>query len=57
MRKEEWQIEGELVLKEEYIYISKDKELRVEIIWLYHDILVARHRERWKITKLVTRNY
>ena len=39
------------------MYISKDKELKVEIIQLYQDVLAARHRERWKMTELVTRNY
>ena len=43
---EEWQIEGELVLKERKVYMLKDKELRVEIIWLYHNVLVARHEEK-----------
>ena len=43
---EEWQIEGELVLKEGKVYMLKDKELRVEIIWLYHNVLVARHEEK-----------
>jgi len=28
----EWKIEGELVLKEEKVYVLKDEELRVEII-------------------------
>ena len=41
---EEWKIKEELVLKEGKIYIPKNKELRVEIIWLYHDIPVAEHR-------------
>jgi len=31
-------VEGNLVLKEERIYILKNKELRVEIIWLYYNI-------------------
>jgi len=44
-------------LKEEKIYIPKDEELRMEIIWLHHDTLVAGYRERWKTTELVTRNY
>jgi len=44
VREKEWQLEGDLVLKEEKVYVSKDEELRVEIIWLYHDVLVARHR-------------
>jgi len=40
----EWQIEGELVLKEGKIYILKDEELRVEIIWLHHDVPAAEYR-------------
>ncbi len=32
LRGEEWQIEGDLVLKKERIYIPKDEALRVEII-------------------------
>ena len=46
LRGNKWQVERELVLKEKKIYISKDKELRVEIIQLYYDILVARHEGR-----------
>ena len=46
LRREEWQIKGNLMLKEEKVYIPKNKELRVEIIWLYHDVLVAKHREK-----------
>jgi len=45
------------VLKKGKVYMLKDKKLRVEIIWLYHDILVARHGEKWKTTELVTKNY
>jgi len=44
-----WQVEEDLVLKEEKVYISKNKELRVEIIQLHHDVLVAGYRERWKM--------
>ena len=57
LRGEEWQIEEDLVLKEGKVYMLKDEALRVEIIQLHHDIPVAGHREKWKITKLVTRNY
>ena len=46
LRKDKWKIEEGLVLKEEKIYILKNKELRVKIIQLYHDMLVARYRER-----------
>jgi len=54
---EEWQVEGDLVLKEGKVYVLKDEELRIEIIWLHHNIPVAEHREKWKTMKLVTRNY
>jgi len=37
---DEWQIDRELVLKEGKVYVSKDKELRVEIIQLHYDISV-----------------
>jgi len=57
LRGEEWQIEEDLALKKGKVYILKDKKLRAEIIQLYHDILVAEHRGKWKTTELVTRNY
>ena len=28
------------------VYVPKDKELRVEIIWLHHDVLIAEHGEK-----------
>jgi len=37
--------------------VLKDEELRVEIIQLHHDILVAGHKGKWKMMELVTRNY
>ena len=43
LRNEEWQIEEGLVLKEGRVYVPKDEKLRVEIIWLHHDIPVAGH--------------
>jgi len=45
------------VLKEGKVYVLRDKELRLEIIWLYHDTLIAGHRRQWKMVELVTRNY
>ena len=50
-------MEGDLVLKEEKVYVSKDETLRVVIIWLYYDIPVAEHRGKWKTIELLTRNY
>jgi len=37
--------------------VSKDEALRVEIIQLHHDTLVAKHGGKWKITELLIRNY
>lgn len=44
LRGEKQQIEGELVLKKGKLYILKDKKLRVEIIQLYHDVLVSGYK-------------
>ena len=57
LRENKLKIEGELVRKEGKVYVLKDKELRIEVIWLHHDMLVAKYRERWKMIELVTRNY
>ena len=57
LRRDEWQVEGDLVLKERKVYVPEDNKLRVEIIQLHHDIPVVEYRERWKTMKLVTRNY
>ena len=43
LRNEEWQVEKGLVLKEGRVYVSKDEKLRMEIIWLHHDTLIAGH--------------
>ena len=45
------------MLKEGKMYILKDEELRVEIIQLHHDVPVAEHGGKWKITELVMQNY
>ena len=45
------------MLKEGKVYMPKDKELRVKIVWLHHNVLVVEYRERWKTIELVTRNY
>ena len=44
LKEKEWQIEGDLILKEGKVHVLKDKVLRVEIIWLHHDILIAKHK-------------
>ena len=43
LRGDEQQIEGKLVLKKGKVYMPKDKELRVEIIWLHYDVPAAEH--------------
>ena len=57
LRRDEWKLEEDLILKEGKVYVPKDKELRIEIIWLHHDVLAARHGGRWKTVELVMRNY
>ena len=46
LRGDEWEIEEDLVLKEGKVYVLKDKELRMEIVWLHHDTPIAGHRGR-----------
>ena len=46
-----------LVLKEGRVYVPKNEKLRVEIIQLHHDTLIAGHGRQWKTVELVTRNY
>ena len=42
----EWQIEGDLVLKEGKVDILTNEELRAEVIQLHHDLPTAGHGER-----------
>ena len=44
LRNNEWQIKDKLVLKEEKVYIPKDESLRLEIIWLNHNMPIAGYR-------------
>ena len=41
IQEKEWKMKGELVLKEEKVYVPKNEELRAEIIWLHHDVPMA----------------
>jgi len=43
LRDKEWQIEEGLVLKKGRVYVPKDEKLRIEIIQLHHDTLIAGH--------------
>ena len=44
------------MLKKGKVYMLKNKKLRLKVIWLHYNVLVAEYGRRWKITKLVTRN-
>ena len=57
LRNDEYQIENKLVLKEEKVYVPKNESLRLEIIQLYHNILIAEYGKQQKTIELVTRNY
>ena len=57
LRDEEWREEGRLMLKEEKVYVPKDKVLRVEIIRLHHNTPMEGHGGQWKTAKMVTRNF
>ena len=57
LRDEEWREEDRLMLKDGKVYVLKDKELRAEVIQLYHDMLVGGHGEQYKTVELVTRSF
>ena len=57
LRGDKQEIEGDLILKKGKVYVLRDKKLRIEIIQLHYDMLVAGYGGRWKMMELVTRNY
>ena len=57
LKNDEWHIKNKLIFKKRKMYIPKNKSLRLEIIQLHHNILIAGYREQQKIVELVTRNY
>ena len=57
LRNKEWQIKDDLVLKKGKVYVPRDEKLRLEIIWLHHDMPIAGHGGQQKMVELVTRNY
>jgi len=46
LRGNQWQVDRDLVLKKGKVYMLKDEELWVEVIWLHYDVLVAEHRRK-----------
>ena len=57
LRDEEQREENGLILRDEKVYILRDEKLRAEVIQLHYDMPVGGHREQWKMTELVTRNF
>ena len=53
LRNNKWKIENKLVLKKGKIYVLKNESLRLEIIQLYYNILIARHEGWPEVTKKV----
>jgi len=56
LRDKEWRKENGLMLKEEKVYVPKDKALRVEIIRLHHDMPMGGHGGQWKTAEMVARS-
>ena len=46
LREDEWKIENKLISKKEKIYMLKNKELRIDVIQLYHNVLVIEYKGR-----------
>ena len=42
--KEQREVDG-VIYKEEKVYVPKDEQLKMEIIWLHYDMLVGEHGE------------
>jgi hypothetical protein len=53
----EWNFENGLLLHRGKVYVPKLHELRMELIKLHHDTLLAGHPGRWKTLELISRNY
>ena len=46
LRNDKWQMEDNLVLKEEKMYMLRNEELRLKIIQLYYHMLKTRYGEQ-----------
>ena len=53
----EWIEKQGLMLFRGRIYMPKNRNLRHEIVKLYHKSCITGHPEQWKTTELITRNY
>ena len=50
-------MENGLLLRRGKVYVPKDMNLRIELLKLHHDTLLAGHPGRWKTLEIVSRNY
>jgi len=57
LRDKEWREIDGIIYKERKVYVSRDDELRMEIVRLHHNTPVGGHRGQWKTVKLVTQNF
>ena len=57
LRGDKWEERDGLVLFRGKVYVPLDAQLWHDIIEAHHDTLVTGHLGRWKMTKLVARNY
>jgi len=46
LKEEKWHVKEYLVLKKRKVYVPKNKALKVKIIWLHYNILVAKHKRK-----------
>jgi hypothetical protein len=53
----EWNFENELLLYRGKVYVPKDQSLRLELLKLHHDTLLAGHPGRYKTQELLLCNY
>jgi hypothetical protein len=53
----EWNFENGLLLYCGKVYVPKLHKLRMELIKLHHNTLLAGHPGRWKTLELISRNY
>jgi hypothetical protein len=51
---EEWNYENGLLLHRGKVYVPKDKDLRLDLLKLHHDTLLAGHPGRWKTLELLS---
>jgi len=57
LRDKEWREIDGVIYKERKVYVSRDNELRMEIVRLHHNTPVGGHGGQWKTVELVTWNF